>query len=119
MHKVKTDLGSTWRRHVDQVKPSKIAEDITQNTPLIEEPSVETTENTPLIEEPSVETTENTPLIEEPSVETTENKPLIEEPSVETTENTMTDVQTDNINDKPIDGPCTITINQSINQSFI
>ena len=105
MHKVKTDLGSTWRRHVDQVKPSKIAEDITQNTPLIEEPSVETTENTP--------------LIEEPSVETTENKPLIEEPSVETTENTMTDVQTDNINDKPIDGPCTITINQSINQSFI
>ena len=103
MYKVKTDLGSTWRRHVDQVKPSKIAEDITQNTPLIEEPSVETTENTPLIEEPSVETTENTPLIEEPSVETTENKPLIEEPSVETTENTMTDVQTDNINDKPID----------------
>jgi hypothetical protein len=29
--------------------------------------------------------------------------------SVETTENTMTDVQTDNINDKPIDGPSTIT----------
>ena len=104
MYKVKTDLGSTWRRHVDQVKPSKIAEDITQNTPLIEEPSVETTENTP--------------LIEEPSVETTENKPLIEEPSVETTENTMTDVQTDNINDKPIDGPCTITINQSIKVLF-
>jgi hypothetical protein len=44
--KVKTDLGSTWRRHVDQIKPSKIAEDIAQNTPLIEEPSVETTENT-------------------------------------------------------------------------
>ena len=59
MYKVKTDLGSTWRRHVDQIKPSKIAEDMTQNTPLIEEPSVETTENT------------------------------------------MTDVQTDNINDKP------------------
>ena len=123
MYKVKTDLGSTWRRHVDQIKPSKIAEDMTQNTPLIDEPSVETTENTPLIEEPSVETTENTPLIEEPSVETTENTPLIEEPSVETTENTplieepsveatentMTDVQTDNINDKPIDRPSTIT----------
>jgi hypothetical protein len=43
MYKVKTDLGSTWRRHVDQIKPSKIAEDIAQNTPLIEEPSVETT----------------------------------------------------------------------------
>ena len=55
MYKVKTDLGSTWRRHVDQIKP------------------------------------------------------LIEEPSVKTTENTMTDVQTDNINDKPIDGPSTIT----------
>ena len=95
MYKVKTDLGSTWRRHVDQIKPSKIAEDMTQNTPLIDEPSVETTENTPLIEEPSVETTDNTPLIEEPSVETTEN--------------TMTDVQTDNINDKPIDRPRTIT----------
>ena len=67
MYKVKTDLGSTWRRHVDQIKPSKIAEDIAQNTPLIEEPSVETTENT------------------------------------------MTDVQTENINDKPIDGPRTIT----------
>jgi hypothetical protein len=67
MYKVKTDLGSTWRRHVDQIKPSKIAEDIAQNTPLIEEPSVETTENT------------------------------------------KTDVQTDNINDKPIDGPSTIT----------
>jgi hypothetical protein len=65
--------------------------------------------NTPLIEEPSVETTENTPLIEEPSVETTENTPLIEEPNVEATENTMTDVQTDNINDKPIDRPSTIT----------
>jgi hypothetical protein len=65
MYKVKTDLGSTWRRHVDQIKPSKIAEDIAQNTPLIEEPSVETTENT------------------------------------------KTDVQTDNINDKPIDGPST------------
>jgi hypothetical protein len=64
---VKTDLGSTWRRHVDQIKPSKIAEDIAQNTPLIEEPRVETTENT------------------------------------------KTDVQTDNINDKPIDGPSTIT----------
>jgi hypothetical protein len=35
MYKVKTDLGSTWRRHVDQIKPSKIAEDIAQNTPLI------------------------------------------------------------------------------------
>ena len=46
MYKVNTDLGSTWRRHVDQIKPSKIAEDITQNTPVIEEPSVETTENT-------------------------------------------------------------------------
>jgi hypothetical protein len=46
MYKVKTDLGSTWRRHVDQIKPSKIAEDIAQNTPLIEEPSVKTTENT-------------------------------------------------------------------------
>ena len=57
MYKVKTDLGSTRRRHVDQIKPSKIAEDIAQNTPLIEEPSVET----------------------------------------------------DNINDKPIDGPSTIT----------
>jgi hypothetical protein len=33
-----------------------------------------------------------------------QNTPLIEEPSVETTENTKTDVQTDNINDKPIDG---------------
>jgi hypothetical protein len=86
MYKVKTDLGSTWRRHVDQIKPSKIAKVMTQNTPLIEEPSVETTENTPLMEEPSVETTENTPLIEEPSVETTENTPLIEEPSVETRE---------------------------------
>jgi hypothetical protein len=43
---VKTDLGSTWRRHVDQIKPRKIAEDIAQNTPLIEEPSVKTTENT-------------------------------------------------------------------------
>jgi hypothetical protein len=43
MYKVKTDLGSTWRRHIDQIKPSKIAEDIAQNTPLIEEPSVETT----------------------------------------------------------------------------
>jgi hypothetical protein len=32
-----------------------------------------------------------------------------EEPSVKTTENTKTDVQTDNINDKPIDGPSTIT----------
>jgi hypothetical protein len=42
MYKVKTDLGSTWRRHVDQIKPSKIAEDIAQNTPLIEEPSVNT-----------------------------------------------------------------------------
>jgi hypothetical protein len=63
---VKTDLGSTWRRHVDQIKPSKIAEDIAQNTPLIEEPSVETTENT------------------------------------------MTDVQTDNINDKPIDRPISV-----------
>jgi hypothetical protein len=62
---VKTDLGSTWRRHVDQIKLSKIAEVIVQNTPLIEEPSVETTENT------------------------------------------KTDVQTDNINDKPIDGPST------------
>ena len=67
MYKVKTDLGSNWRRHVDQIKPSKIAEDIAQNTPLIEEPSVETTENT------------------------------------------KTYVQTDNINDKPIDGPSTIT----------
>jgi hypothetical protein len=67
MYKVKTDLGSTWRRHVDQIKPSKIAEDIAQNTPLIEEPCVKTTENT------------------------------------------KTDVQTDNINDKPIDGPSTIT----------
>jgi hypothetical protein len=38
-----------------------------------------------------------------------QNTPLIEEPSVETTENTKTDVQTDNINDKPIDGPSTIT----------
>jgi hypothetical protein len=57
MYKVKTDLGSTRRRHVDQIKPSKIAEDIGQNTPLIEELSVET----------------------------------------------------DNINDKPIDGPSTIT----------
>jgi hypothetical protein len=28
---------------------------------------------------------------------------------LETTENTMTDVQTDNVNDKPIDGPSTIT----------
>jgi hypothetical protein len=46
MYKVKTDLGSTWKRHVDQIKPSKIAEDIAQNTPLIEEPSVKTTENT-------------------------------------------------------------------------
>ena len=67
MYKVKTDLDSTWRRHVDQIKPSEIAEDITQNTHLIEEPRVEATENT------------------------------------------MTDVQTDNINDKPIDGPSTIT----------
>jgi hypothetical protein len=61
MYKAKTDLGTTWRRHVDQIKPSKIAEDIAQNTPLIEEPSVKTTEST------------------------------------------KTDVQTDNINDKPID----------------
>jgi hypothetical protein len=67
MYKVKTDLGSTWRRHVDQIKPSKIAEDIAQNTPLIEELSVETTENI------------------------------------------MTDVQIDNVNDKPIDGPSIIT----------
>jgi hypothetical protein len=60
--------------HVDQIKPSKIAEDIAQNTPLIEEPSVKTTENT------------------------------------------KTDVQTDNINDKPIDGQRSIrTFNLSSN----
>lgn len=60
MYKVRTDLGSVWRRHVDQIKPSNISEDIniTSNMPHGEDqPTVIDTsdviQNSELINAPS------------------------------------------------------------------